>query len=275
MKKINSKIMMLTFVLTMLLTMMSTTVFAAWWGTPGYEWAREKKLTSLSNNSALNNKVSLENFYSILINYLKYKNVVPKNSVIQHNSSNNFNKALDGIVGEINSYLDKESLSPKEYRNVAGYAEHIRKTVNTNSNLLTRDNVKTMDLYLSLVKYSAAVKISEDSYKSYVLKNMGAVKYKELVTYHVKPYFGDISRKEFLTLMFSLLSDRTLSEEDMINEFKEAGVLLGFDTEGQELGLAKNLTYAEMFTFLRRFETFEFNPTESGDTNGSEVVEVQ
>ena len=205
MKKTGSNIIKSILITSVIFTVMSTTVFAAWWGLPGYEWARSKGLTSLSNNSALNNKVDHEKFYSTLISYLKYKNVTPKSSVIQHNTSNNFNKALDGVVAEINTYLDKASLTPKEYRNVATYAEHIKKTINTNQNLLSRDNIKTINLYLSLVKYSAAVKIDDESYKTYVLNNLGPVKYKELVTYGIKPYFGDISRREFLTLMFSLL----------------------------------------------------------------------
>lgn len=273
MKKKSSKIIKLILILSVLFTVMSTTVFAAWWGLPGYEWARSKRLTALANNSALNNKVSHENFYSTLIKYLKYKNVTPKKNVVQHNASNNFNKALDGIVEEINTYLNKEVLTPREYRNVATYTEHIKKTINENANLLSRDNIKTINLYLSLVKYSAAVKIDDDSYRTYVLKSLGAVKYRELVTYNIKPYFGDISRGEFLVLMFSLLSERDLSEEDIIKEFSDAGVLLGFDTEGQELGLSKNLTYAEMFTFLKRFEIFDFNPTESENTEEDSTVE--
>ncbi len=273
MKKKSSKIIKLILILSVLFTVMSTTVFAAWWGLPGYEWARSKGLTALANNSTLNNKVSHENFYSILIKYLKYKNVAPKKNVVQHNASNNFNKALDGIVEEINTYLNKEVLTPKEYRNVATYTEHIKKTINENAGLLNRDNIKTINLYLSLVKYSAAVKINDDSYRTYVLNSLGAVKYRELVTYNIKPYFGDISRREFLVLMFSLLSERDLSEEDIIKEFSDAGVLLGFDTEGQELGLSKNLTYAEMFTFLKRFEIFDFNPTESENTEGDSTVE--
>lgn len=273
MKKKSSKIIKLILILSVLFAVMSTTVFAAWWGLPGYEWARSKGLTALANNSTLNNKVSHENFYSILIKYLKYKNVAPKKNVVQHNASNNFNKALDGIVEEINTYLNKEVLTPKEYRNVATYTEHIKKTINENAGLLNRDNIKTINLYLSLVKYSAAVKINDDSYRTYVLNGLGAVKYRELVTYNIKPYFGDISRREFLVLMFSLLSERDLSEEDIIKEFSDAGVLLGFDTEGQELGLSKNLTYAEMFTFLKRFEIFDFNPTESENTEGDSTVE--
>lgn len=273
MKKKNSKIIKLILILSVLFAVMSTTVFAAWWGLPGYEWARTKGLTALANNSTLNNKVSHENFYSILIKYLKYKNVAPKKNIVQHNTSNNFNKALDGIVEEINTYLNKEVLTPKEYRNVATYTEHIKKTINENTGLLSRDNVKTINLYLSLVKYSAAVKINDDSYRTYVLNSLGAVKYRELVTYNIKPYFGDISRKEFLVLMFSLLSERDLSEDDIIKEFSDAGVLLGFDTEGQELGLSKDLTYAEMFTFLKRFEIFDFNPTENENTEGDSTVE--
>ena len=254
--------------LAILLTTLSTATFAAWWGTPGYEWARSKGLTTMANNSALNNKVSHENFYATILKYLNYKGVKPDGGVMQNAGEyKSQNKSLEGFVREINNYVLKSSLSIDEYRNLATYIEHVKGIISDHSNILTRDDLKKLNLYLSLTKYECATKISDKDYKNLVLLNLaptkshniGAVKYKDLVKFGIKPYMTDISRKEFLVLMFSLLSEQNVSEDEIIKQFEESGVILGYD---DSLMLEENLTYAEMFTFFRRFETFDFNPIE-------------
>ena len=65
--------------------------------------------------------------------------------------------------------------------------------------------------------------------------------------------------------MFSLLSEQNVSDDEILKQFAGAGVLVGY--EDGEYQLQNPLTYAEMFTFLRRFEIFDFNPepeTEEG-----------
>ena len=272
MRKKSAGIIKTIIMLGIFITMISTTAFAAWWGTPGYEWARERRITSLANNSALNNKVSHANFYSILINYLKYKDVTPKQNVMQNiGESNSFNKAIDGMVQYVDGYISRTSLTPEDYRVVATYIDHIVKILDDNEALLTRDDLKSVDLYLSLAKYKAATLIDENSYRAYVLANLGPVKYRELITYNIKPYYGDISRKEFLVLMFSLLSDQSVSEDEILKQFNESGVLVGYN---DDLMLSKNLTYAEMFTFMRRFEVFDFNPVPEETTESEEDEEI-
>lgn len=280
MKIKNSKIIKLITALTIVATMSSTTVFAAWWGTPGYEWAREKKLTTLANNSALNNKVSHANFYSILIKYLQYKNVSTGGTVVQNvGASDSFNKAIDGIVQTVDKYITADSINEQEYKVVATYIEHVDDILESNATFLNRDDLKSVYLYLSLAKYKAATLISEPAYRNLVLSNssptetfnVGNTKYKELIDYNIKPYYGDISRREFLVLMFSLLSEQDLSEEEILTQFNESGVLIGYQDGG--LWLDNPLTYAEMFTFLRRFEIFDFNPEpevegNTGDSDG-------
>ena len=280
MKIKNSKIIKLITALTIVATMSSTTVFAAWWGIPGYEWAREKKLTTLANNSALNNKVSHANFYSILIKYLQYKNVSMGGTVVQNvGASDSFNKAIDGIVQTVDKYITADSINEQEYKVVATYIEHVDDILESNATFLSRDDLKSVYLYLSLAKYKAATLISEPTYRNLVLSNssptetfnVGNTKYKELIDYNIKPYYGDISRREFLVLMFSLLSEQDLSEEEILTQFNESGVLRGYQDGG--LWLDNPLTYAEMFTFLRRFEIFDFNPEpdvegNTGDSDG-------
>lgn len=276
MKKNNSRLIKSIVILTIVASTLSTSAFAAWtWSTPGYEWAREKRLTSIANTSALNSKVSHANFYSILIKYLNMKGVKPKQNVRQNiEDVNTFNKALEGIVADVEEYITRDSLTPQEYRELATYMNHMRSvadgfdigTLPNNADLLTRDSLKDIYLYFSLAKYKAATLISDASYRNLVIKNVGPtpaynvgnVAYKEIIDYNIRPYFGDISRREFLILMFSLLSEQDVSDEEIITQFAEAGVLVGY--EDGEYQLDNPLTYAEMFTFLRRFEIFDFNP---------------
>ena len=305
MRKNSSMIIKTIVTLTIVASTLSTTAFAAWgWETPGYEWAREKKLTSIANTSTLNNKVSHANFYSTLIRYLQLKGVRPKQEVKQNVLGlNTFNKALEGIAQAIDEYISRDSLTPQEYREVVTYMNHLYSTVKdangkiveigtlpsnenlimpNNKNLITRDSLKDLYLYMALAKYKAATLISEPTYKNIVMKNLGptamynvgTVKYKEIIDYNIKPYYGDISRREFLILMFSLLSEQNLSEEEVLTQFNDAGVLVGY--ENGSLELEQPLTYAEMFTFLRRFEIFDFNPepeVEEGTNSEDEVKE--
>lgn len=294
MRKNSSRLIKSIIILTIVASTLSTSAFAAWtWSTPGYEWAREKRLTTISNTSTLNNKVSHANFYSILIKYLNLKGVMPGRNVKQNvQNINPFNKALEGVVANVERYITQTSLTPQQYRELVTYVEHMRTVSNEglnvgilpdNADMLTRDSLKDVYLYLSLAKYKAATLISDSNYRNLVIKNLGPtekynvgnVAYKEIIDYNIKPYFGDISRREFLILMFSLLSDQSLSDEDVLVQFEEGGVLVGY--ENGELELDNPLTYAEMFTFLRRFEIFDFNPEpeiEDGEgTNSDDVKE--
>ena len=90
----------------------------------------------------------------------------------------------------------------------------------------------------------------------------GNVKYSEILEYGIEPYFGKVTRKEFLVLMYSLLSEQKLSENEIIKQYNESGVLVGYEND---LMLKKEMTYSEMFTFLYRFEAFEFNPSDDDE----------
>lgn len=260
----------LFIILSVIVAMSSNTVMAAaFWATPGYQWAVNKRITSLANNSALSNKVSHANFYSVLIKYLKLKNVPTTRKPKQNVSRNGvYNKTIDGIIATVDEYISKDHLTSQGYKTVATYIEHVDDILKKNSNFLDRDDLKNVYLYMSLAKYKAATMINEPGFKSLVLAgkcptkefNVNNVAYKEIVDYSIKPYYGDITRKDFLVLMFSLLSEQNLSEEEIIKQFYESSVLQG-DGNG-ELWLNECLTYEEMFTFLYRFEMFEFNPTE-------------
>ena len=259
MKKVSSGLRK-AIILIIILVNIATVSFAAWWGTPGYEWCFSKGITSMMTQREMNQNVELEDFYAILLRYLKYKDVDKGRNVIQTvGSINRINSALIGMMNDVNDYLVMKSLTPNQYRQVITYIEHAERLVESQQKLLNRSEIKSFYLYLSLARYKAAMLINDISYRLDQMAVQGNVKYSEILEYGIEPYYGNVTRKEFLILMFSLLSDQRLTEQEILTQYNEAGVLVGYNND---LMLEKELTYSEMFTFLYRFEIFEFNPTE-------------
>lgn len=259
MKKV-SNILKRTLILIIVLVNIASVAFAAWWGTPGYEWCFSKGITPMMSQKEMSQVVELEDFYSILLRYLKYKNIDKGRNVLQTTGDiSEMNMALIGMINDVNKYLILDRLTVQQYRQVMTYIEHAERTVEQQQDLLDRKDIKSFYLYLSLAKYKAAMLLPDTTYKIQEIEKHSNVKYAEILEYGIEPYYGNITRREFLVLMFSLLSEQNLSEADIITQYNEAGVLVGYEND---LMLEKVMTYSEMFTFLYRFEIFEFNPVE-------------
>jgi hypothetical protein len=120
---------------------LATVSFAAWWGTPGYEWSFSKGFTPMMTQKEMNNVVEKEDFYAILLRYLRYKGVDKNRNVRQTlGSTRNINSALVGMMNEVNSYLVMPALNPSQYRQVITYISHAERTVETQKNLLNTPN---------------------------------------------------------------------------------------------------------------------------------------
>lgn len=251
------KIISLLLLLTIL--MANTTVFGVWWGTPGYEWALANKLTTVKSTSQLNKNVSLSDFYTTVIKYLQLKGITPRNETIHHEDNmDGIDNVSKGIFEIINNYNTKESLTIQQYYIVENYVEHAKTTLDEYmkySQYLTKDNLKNIKLYLDLSKYKATTLIGNRSDREYILAKLGSIKNTEIIDYHMLPYAGEITRKEFLVVMYDLISTNEINEDKIIQAFNDAGVLIGLDTG---LELDKRITYSEMLTFLYRFEIFDF-----------------
>ena len=257
---------------TLAILMVMPMTFAAWWGTPGYEWCLSQGITSVMSQSELNKPVTNERFYDILLKYLRTQNI-SKHSAINRSFegyTENINPIFSGMATEINKYLDKTSLTPQEYKQVISYIDHAESNISTHLSLLNRSDAKDFFLYLSLARYRAATLIGYTTdYRRTEMAKYNNVKYKDIFLYGLKPYFGKITRKEFLVLMFTLLAPPSkvseYSDEGIIDLFNSSGVLLGWD---DDLWLNERITYAEMFTFLNRFDWFDFTfPTETSETD--------
>ena len=154
----------------------------------------------------------------------------------------------------MNGYTTRTYLTPNEYRVVESYIDHGRDTFSKYSSFI-RNDVRNIDLYLALSKYKAATLINDREYREYVLSRLGNVRNAAILEYGIIPYTTNISRREFLLLMHSLLSSQNLSDQEVLNRFNDTGVLIGYQND---LMLDKNLTYTEMLTFLYRFEIYDF-----------------
>jgi len=261
MKKSSRTKKIIVMLLLVVMMLMSTNVFAVWWATPGYEWALANGLTKVKSTSQLNRNVSLTDFYTTIIKYLQLKGVSPRDETIHHEDDmDGIDNVAKGLFEIINSYNERESLTLAQYRIVENYVDHGRKTLEDYmeySQYLTKDNLKNIDLYLTLSKYKAAMLIESRQDREMILAKLGNVKNAEILHYHMLPYAGEITRQEFLLVMYDLLSSTELNNEAVISAFSEAGVLIGFES-GFELD--KKITYSEMLTFLYRFEIFDFEP---------------
>ena len=256
--KINSNVLKIILTLTIVVVTFSSTCLAVWWATPGYEWALARGLTSIKSQASLEQKVSHADLYSTIIRYLEMKGIGPSGRNIHHaDDMYGINNVVAGVFKMVNEYISKTSLTPNEYRIVASYIDHGRDTFYKYRGLMRRYD-QNIDLYLRLSKYRAAKLIDDREYREYVLRNLGYVRNSEILNYGMIPYVGDITRREFLLVMHSLLSEQSVSDDEIIRRFNDTGVLLGYNND---LMLDKELTYAEMLTFLYRFEIYDFNPT--------------
>ncbi len=259
-----------------LLIMIGTSSLAAWWGTPGYEWALARGLTSMKTQSQLTKTVTISDYYEIILKYLNLKGVATKNEIVQNTQVGSFyNGALTGMMNQAASYIDSsvKSVSPQQYKILNEYIENAKRLMVEYSNDLSRDNLKDLNLFLDLVKYRGAMLLSEETkaeedYKRNILYGLRNTKYAASLSYGIMPICGKITRGDFLVLMHNLLSSRELTRDDIIKSFNESGVLLGYYNN---LWLDEEIRYSEILTFLYRFESYDFNATE----NVTEMVDAK
>ena len=265
----------IAFLLLTIVLFTSNISFAAWWGTPGYEWALVHGLTSVRSRSQLDQTVTHTDFYSTILKYLELKEVSPERKTMHHEDDLSYlNNVVAGLFDYINkNYISKNSLTPDQYRQVESYIEHARGTFEQYRSYLNRNSLKNIDLYLVLSQYKAATLINDREYRELALSRLGRVKNAGIFNYGIIPYAGDITREEFLLLMFDLLSLQEKSDDQVIKDFEDTGVLLGYETG---LMLDNKLTYSEMFTFLYRFEMYDFDPVieEIEETDEDEITEI-
>jgi hypothetical protein len=258
---ISKKFILLLIIFTFCFSI-PTISFAAWWGTPGYEWAVRNGITGLKSRNQLLQDVELEDLYTTVLKYLKVKKVMPRSKSIHHvDDMQGIDNVAVGLFNIINSYNGRNSLTLQQYYIVENYVNKGLETLEKYrdySLYLTREDIKNIDLYLALSKYKAATLVSDVQDRQIALSRAGYVKDAGIIEYGILPYVNKITRREFLLLMYDLLSPNLLNEESAINAFVNTEVVQGYSADYVKLELDKTLNYQEMYSFLYRFEIFDF-----------------
>ncbi len=264
---LDKRIILLTALFCVVL-MSLTASMAAWWGTPGYEWALSKGLTSPKSKNQLDQTVELDDLYATILKYLSMKGVYPLARTISHEDKmEGMDNVAKGIADIVNGYNSRKSLTIQQFYIVENYTLKGYETLEnykSYSQTLTREDLKNIETYLRLSRYRAATLIEDRSDREFALSRLGWVKNSGIVNYGLLPYTSPISRKEFLKVMFDLMTTAggtttagTGTKGDYaIDSFYDAGVLIGYDTG---LELEKLLSYTEMYAFLYRMEIFDFS----------------
>lgn len=262
MKIIPLKKNMIALTIILIIFIMSFSVsMAAWWGTPGYEWAVSTGLTGIKSQAQLYSEVELDDLYATILKYLSMKSVYPKDKSIHHEDElEGMDNTARGIIDIINGYNTRKSLTIQQFYIVENYAEKGYDTLEeykAYSQKLTRQELRNIESYLRLSKYRAATLISDRSDREYAIARLGYVKNAKIINYGMLPYTNKLTRREFLTVMYDLLTEgaSNSSTSRAVESFENAGVLIGYDTG---LELDKLLDYVEMYTFLYRFEIYDF-----------------
>ena len=263
---LNKRIMFLTIIISVILMSFAMSM-AAWWGTPGYEWAISCGLTSPKTKSQLDSTVELDDLYSTILKYLSMKGVYPISKRLHHEDKmEGMDNVAKGLADIINGYNDRESLTIQQYYIVENYTlkgYEMLENYKAYSQYLTREDLKNIETYLRLSRYRAATLIADRSDREFALSRLGYTKNSGIINYGMVPYTTKISRREFLELMYDLMSepsDAAMTDNYVINSFYNTGVLIGYDTG---LELQKLLTYTEMYAFLYRFEIYDFTTHEN------------
>ena len=269
MKRINK----ILLILVIFCLVIGTNALAAWWGTPGYEWAVKNGLSGIKTKAQLDREVELDDLYSTILKYLSLKGVMARNTKIHHEDKlNELDNVAKGIVDIINGYNSREKLNIQQFYIVENYCKkgyEVLEKYRDLSMYLSREELQNLDIYLKLSKYKAAMLVEKRSDRDYALSRVGWVKNSKIINYGMMPYAEKITRKEFLLVIFDLLTDggASWSDDSKLQSFEDAGVLIGYDIG---LELDKNINYVEMYSFLQRLEYYDFS-THSEKTELSEL----
>jgi len=271
---LNKKVLILT-ILTSVIIMSCAMSFAAWWGTPGYEWALVNGLTGTKTKAQLDSTVELDDLYATILRYLSLKKVYPLNKTLgQEDKMDGMDNTAKSICEQIVAKMSKEHFNIQDYYVVEklttdGY--DLLEKYKTYSQKLDREQLKNIEAFLRLSRYRAATLVEDRSDREYALSRLGYVKNANIVNYGVMPYTGKISRKEFLKLIYGLMTPasgpvngtgttNSSNTDYAITAFYNAGVLIGYDTG---LELEQLLRYSELYSFLYRMEIYDFSTGEN------------
>lgn len=222
---------------------------ASWYSEP-YDWAYSNRLVNKMNDKQLMSNVAPEDFYTILFKYFDMMDVQPSEQYFKMDDYKTDNYILVATERQLSSYVTKEWLTSDEYKKAVTLIENARNVLDKNGKYFDATEIQYIEYYLNIMHYILYTKIYDYDYKQqvYVVKPKNVELFME---YKLIPYYGDITREEFLNLMYhyTVAEGMTFSTGVSVGYYKYNNVLLGYQNN---LMLTDKLNYAQMVTFLSR-----------------------
>ena len=232
---------------------------ASWYSEP-YNWAYSSGIIGKKSDKQLMENVSSQDFYTILFKYFEMKGVQPSYEYFKMDDYKTDNYILVATERQLSTLASKDWLTNDEYKKAVTLIENANNILEKNSKYFEASEIESIKYYLDVMDYILYTKIYDYEYKQQVIydyehsKQIYVTKPKNadlFIKYKLIPYYGDISREEFLNLMYhyTVAEGMTFSTGVSVGYYKYNNVLLGYQNN---LMLTLKLNYAHMVTFLSR-----------------------
>ncbi len=229
--------------------------FASWID-DGYSWARNNGIIGTKTTSQLLKNMTAEDFYTMLFKYFDknptafYASVQYQDDYFKMDDYKTDNYILVSMDRELTKIVAKEWITNAEYKKGITLIENAQNILNKNGKYFTDEEKQNIEYYLKVMRYLLREKIYDNEFKltQYASVPLNGPKF---IEYRLIPYYGVISREEFLNLMYkySQAHNNTFSTGQCIGYYIQQNVLKGYDNNFM---LAVKLNYAHFTTFLSR-----------------------
>ena len=231
--------------------------YASSWVTQGYTWARNNNLISAKTTKELLKDMTISDYYTILFKYFDLEGIQPSTIYYKAEDYKSDNYILVATDRELTNLARKEWLTNNEFKRAEGFITNARNVLTRNSKYFTKEEITSINYYLDNMHYILYSKIYDYDYKSqiYVAKTSFSDRF---IKYRVIPNYGNITREEFLNLMFHFTQaeGRTFNTAKTISFFTDKKVLLGYNNN---LMITTRINYAHITTFLSRMHSVPLN----------------
>lgn len=233
----------------LLLFVMIINVNAESWYTNGYNWARNTGIIKQKTNKQLGQNVDPVEFYTILFKYFEQNNMLIYYKYQKQDDYKNDNYALVATDRKLTALANKEWITNNEYKTAKTLIDKANNLIDKNQKHFTKGEKASIKYYLEVMNYILYNKIYDYDYK--ITQSVKKPQNGDMfIKYHMIPFYGEVTREEFLNLMYRY----TVNPEEnnvakIIKNYTDTGVLLGYDNN---LMLTVKLTYAHFTTFLSR-----------------------
>lgn len=251
------KVAVIMLVLIVMISTLTNCCFAASWVNQGYAWARNNNLISAKTTNELLKDITISDYYTILFRYFDLKGLEPSTVYYKAEDYKSDNYILVATDRQLTELARKEWLTNNEFKRAEGLITNARNVLDRNAKYFTQEEITSIKFYLDNIHYILYSKIYDYEYKSQI--SVKKTNFSDrFIKYRIIPSYGNITREEFLNLMFHFTQadGRTFNTAKTIDFFVDQKVLLGYNNN---LMMTSRLNYAHITTFLSRMSQVPLN----------------